>query len=622
MISLLELFRPPRGMKGTHLMVCGLSAEPSVLNAALEIFTEEVSLAHRLTGRLVGLLMLDASQPLFAPEDVPGVMQIPPPRALTWADRTSLLHAKVALLGFSRIPHGSPERFRLIVSTGNWTTRSFGVGGDIDMVWRCDASPNVKNESYRDCVAAFLFFQRLLEELYEFPIRECPDAARDFLNVWRNLLTESKGRRRFIHSLDRPLWGQISARFEEVEYGTVVCGSGFFEQPQTNRHNPFVFEKIDSDIARGKARRVVVVNKAQPGGLAGWLGSPGCKWEPRAPRDPIPAQQRAMVHAKYIAAVRGGNKQAAKIELIYLGSGNLSIRGLFSCVKIRGGLVSEVGNIEAGAVFCPTGQPEDAFKSLLVGKEYMARELRAFGEGESEPLHQPVDGPPVRWFLQNELRLIPNWSGGETHAEVQAGGSWISIDQNKKSTSGITVDDSVPARIRVRRESDSPEYLVPVFRSDGSFCRSKPHLLTADGVLQSIGEFPSVSVVDDDDESEPDAAEASVGSRFGLNATDGKTKIQYPVRWLAALIESIARQHDELEPVQYPAWFSHLRLVLCEQIGDLERKTIQELGLGQPFLTLLRSEFRPAHLDRASDSTYEKLIRDIQRYWDRENCTY
>ena len=193
MISLLELFRPPRGMKGTHLMVCGLSAEPSVLNAALEIFTEEVSLAHRLTGRLVGLLMLDASQPLFAPEDVPGVMQIPPPRALTWADRSSLLHAKVALLGFSRIPHGSPERFRLIVSTGNWTTRSFGVGGDIDMVWRCDASPNVKNESYRDCVAAFLFFQRLLEELYEFPIRECPDAARDFLNVWRNLYIASIG---------------------------------------------------------------------------------------------------------------------------------------------------------------------------------------------------------------------------------------------------------------------------------------------------------------------------------------------------------------------------------------------------------------------------------------------
>ncbi len=91
--------------------------------------------------------------------------------------------------------------------------------------------------------------------------------------------------------------------------------------------------------------------------------------------------------------------------------------------------------------------------------------------------------------------------------------------------------------------------------------------------------------------------------------------MQYPVRWVATLLEGIARQHERLAPDQYDAWFSHLRIVLCEQVFEGDRHVVRELRIN-PFPVLLRDGFRPANLEEpATTRYYAQLIEAISLSW-------
>ena len=90
--------------------------------------------------------------------------------------------------------------------------------------------------------------------------------------------------------------------------------------------------------------------------------------------------------------------------------------------------------------------------------------------------------------------------------------------------------------------------------------------------------------------------------------------MQYPVRWVAALLEGVARQHERLTPDQYDVWFSHLRMVLCEQVLEDDRNVVRHLGVN-PFAVLLRDGFRPAGLEEPATRRYAQLIEAIGHSW-------
>src|SRR5262245_23006103 len=94
------LFSPHPGEFGTHALVCGLSADVQVLERLTAAFTGETPSERGAAGLVRTVLMLDASSPRLPPGSVPGLLQMLPCLAQEWKRRTTLLHAKVALLGF------------------------------------------------------------------------------------------------------------------------------------------------------------------------------------------------------------------------------------------------------------------------------------------------------------------------------------------------------------------------------------------------------------------------------------------------------------------------------------------------------------------------------------------
>ena len=100
MNTISSLFSPPEAKFGAKLLICGMTADAVVLNNIVETFTGEVAATHSMTGRIVGMLMLDASQPQFAPGDVPGLLHLPKPDQKSWADPLIILSQASAIAPF------------------------------------------------------------------------------------------------------------------------------------------------------------------------------------------------------------------------------------------------------------------------------------------------------------------------------------------------------------------------------------------------------------------------------------------------------------------------------------------------------------------------------------------
>src|SRR5471032_3269130 len=129
------LFAPPAELFGTHMLVCGLSADTETLERLIATFTGENPVERAANGLVRSILMLDACAPRLHPLAVPGMLQLEHCELPLWAKQTSLMHAKVVLLGFADAKFAAPTTFRLLVSTGNWTRETWGNGTQIDMFW-------------------------------------------------------------------------------------------------------------------------------------------------------------------------------------------------------------------------------------------------------------------------------------------------------------------------------------------------------------------------------------------------------------------------------------------------------------------------------------------------------
>lgn len=637
------LFTPPAGLHGTHLLMCGLSADTETLERALAAFTNEAPAQRRASGLVRGWLMLDASAPHAGAQPVPGLLRLLPCLKQVWRARTTLMHAKVALMGFGASRCAAPRHWRLLVSTGNWTAPTWGGDGQIDLFWTTDwdADTPLQDEEAQalaDMHAAFAFFERLLAGLYSehwLALREEPLAGQ-WLATWRQLLRLRGAARtctpKFIHSLDASMLDQVAHRFPEDGVSQLVVGSGFFEQPNDRVEGPPEVLQALEQLGR-PAKRFLVFNPAQAGALAPWFdrlrtravssqrldaGQAG-RWTLCLPRDPLLATARGgrrFLHAKYIAglhAVRDGG--SARLAFLYLGSGNISRRGLRSraFLDTRGGNAQrETGNVEVGVVLRPGHRVDRIWQRLACGEVASDAAIARTTVGTASELFEPLDPPPLLLLREqaNLLELVRSALPAVTLWLQHEDGPWQQVTAHEDA---VAWHGPCPPSVRVRTADPATvgtatEWEVPVLTRDGLFCRRELTPLGVDGVLQALLAFPGTPPQDDD--ADDDGVLPADGARRALPPT------RYPLRVLAALVEVIAHRNNLVTLEEFPYWLTQVRLLLLEQADDTQRLAIRALGVDL-FGALLEPGFVPdwlqAHpllLER-----YAHLVQALRAAW-------
>jgi hypothetical protein len=645
-LDLEALFAPPDGLHGTHALLCGLSAQVPVLQRVLAAFTQETPVQREASGLIRGLLLLDASHALISPTAVPGLMHLAPCTAEEWAMRTTLLHAKVALLGFGTSRCGAPERWRLIVGTGNWTDETWSRSAQIDFFWSTEwgRGEEAAEQRLSDVSAAFDFFSRLLDRLYgdtQSKLAVQPIAV-EWLDVWRKVLFKASRRielppARFIHTLDNSIAQQVRSRFPATGVNTLVAGSGFYEQATMgSTAQPDVLRELEG--LGNPGTRFLVINRKRAGQISNWVGKLNLKdgrigrWQLCDPRDPL--QRRAKdpartdLHGKFVAGLgpirdEGQGRWSAKIGFLYLGSGNLTVRGYTAAARLGGRgttpFPGALGNVEAGVVLVGLEKEGDVFRRLACGEYVSGVVEESLTAGDGEDLFVPKDPPPLLFARSVEQ---PDRVSGRLELERSAVVRRMLWLQGPGSESlSVDVDCNyvpwplarVPAVLRVR---DAPfgevgqEWEIPVFSADGLFCKRAVPQLPFASVLKALLEFPAVpshATEGDDDEN----SESSTWT-----ARQQQKASPYPLRSYASMIEAIANRNEQVTPEEFPYWMSQLRVLLLEQAGNADRDAVRSLGVDL-FPALMEPGFKPRWLERDASlsARYDQVVDELRAGW-------
>lgn len=638
------LFSPPTGLHGSHMLLCGLSADASTLERMLVAFSNETPAQRRASGLVRGLLMLDASSPISHAQPVAGLLQLFPVCKNEWRRRTSLMHAKVALLGFATSRFAAPQLWRLVVSTGNWTGATWSSQTQIDMFWSTewDSREPESNEAQRlaDVRAGFIFFDTLMRSLYAVNLVALQDdrLVVGWLEVWRQKLFKptlpTRVKSQFIDSLQHSLLKQIKARYPKTAASTLVVGSGFFEQglPSSGIRDPKPSVLKELETLGAPSARYLVFNPKQAGGIASWIealsrskvgsrhlakGRAG-NWELCTPRDPLTKQARlgrGILHAKYIAALHSVRDSSARLVFLYLGSGNLSRLGLMSHAKVQPSLNTRPpGNVEAGILITPDARIDQVWQRLACGDIAETVALKAVEPGVGEDIFEPLDPPPVLFFRESEDQLFAVRSDvalGSLWVEIQVD-QWVLLEPRANSISHRFAQ--CPALVRVRdREPEQlggKEWQIAVLSAQGLLCKRDAPQIDLENALDALRAFPRVpSYVseNDDNETEP------VPVHFLSNAV-----ARYPLRTLSLMIETVAQRNALIEREEFPYWLSQLRSLLVEQAAPSERKALGALGIDL-FDALLQPGFAPEWIfaEPALLTDYREFVESLRAAWTR-----
>lgn len=639
------LFSPPQGEHGTHLLLCGLSSDAETVERALTAFTNETPAQRRARGLVRGLLLVDASNRQSQAQPVPGLLQLAPCLKEIWRSRTSLMHAKVALMGFGPSTLGAPRRWRLVVSTGNWTAETWGRQAQIDLFWTTEWDEQSEEvnatQALVDVHAAFGFFERMLHSLYG---KHYASLANDllvtgWLEVWRERMqvrgAASRLRPQFIHSLDRSLFDQVRTRFPKKGVSTLVAGSGFFEQASksTADSKPTVLEKLESLGNPGK--RLLVFNPERAGGIADWferlrktkvgerglLQSRAGQWWLCLPRDPLekkPRVGRKLMHAKYIAGldrVSGEDDATATLAFLYLGSGNLSHRGFLTRANLDGrvSIASRIGNVEAGVVLLPKERIARVWQRLACGGWTSAADLKNAVEGQGEDMFEPLDPPPVLLLRQigEHLHLVRSEVLPTTLWLQASDGRWLPVEPDQESALWGAV---CPPSVRVTNVDPASQAVgagwdVAVLSANGLLGRRAMPQLEMASILQALLVFPALPPHDHEDDDDFGHATVPATATRVCSA-------RYPLRTLAILVETIAQRNVLTTPEEFPYWLAQLRALLLEQTATAEREAIRALGVDL-FDALDKPGFVPTWFAEQPDllASYQVFLRDLRGAW-------
>lgn len=625
--TLLEVFEPPDGMCGHTAALVAMTAGEGFLDAAMERFTGLRARQRARLGRVMAYLMLDPHESetrtaVLRPGQVPGMHELQP-RSVPIG---SLLHAKVALLGFSRTRTGPIAHLRLLVLTANFTYTSARhqlehvVAVDVPLGVSTDAADRL------DVGAAASFVRTLIDRRFH---REKPlTNGLDQLLAEAEAVAPRQGVPRFIHSLDEPLFKQIKKRFKrdtDVGRNILVCGSGFYEQPVPGASKPEILRQLEDLVPMtATATRLAVVEPMQAGAIAAWADRATDEgWQLRDPVDPLQLGRR--LHAKfiYVGYRRDGHLSNG---CAYVGSGNLSRRGL-----LTSGAMAD-GNIECGMVSSVTHRLDnDLTRALLFWDQEVGwrAESLAVGDVEDAPdEEQPnliatppvlsavvVEGPSralrLRWaeiLSGPDDRVVLRWPGGPDVPLVR-GQDLVGLGEAPTPTS-LEVTDGTGT------------WPIPVIDPAGRVSWEPVGFETYEEALGALLDFPLRPAESDDDDDDGVSDDGSVvadgndddAAKGGSGRSSRTEPRTYALYAAAELIEQIAAFQRFLDDSLLDDWLDHLDRNLSAEFPASLLDTWRRHGLDVP-AHLRDPALRPASMTPAQRNRYERILDRTAAAW-------
>ena len=620
--TLLDVFVPPEGMVGHSAGLVAMTGAEDFLEDALQRFTGLRPRQRAELGNALVFLMLDghsspSRQDVFPPGRIPGLHEFYP-RSV---DPGSLLHAKVVLLAFAPNRTGAPIHIRLAVLTANFTYTS--ARQQLELVWVVDVplDGTACPEDRADVAMSGAFIETLLARLFYRDEQSLAPQNRKLtrrldvlLEAASSLATNRKSR--FIHSLDRPLYDQIRERFRSTagkRNNLLLCGSGFYEEPSGNASKPATFSKLEElGVFTPNPYRVALVEPDQAGAVADWARAGETDgWKLVRPSDSLNRDRR--LHAKfvYVGHLRDGHVSKG---WLYLGSGNLSRRGILS----HGGMSQ--GNVEAGVVFEVAKRlaPEDLNRQLF----WAHGDAEAVDDDEwpdkpvgDVPDSLPIlEAPPIlsatiKTTPPRRLTLLWRDDAAAEHACI----SWTGRDWfNVQRADDISLkDDETPAALQVRGEKDR-KWIVPVVDAAGRVGWLPPRFDTYADALAALLDFPirPAEAADDDDAEGGDGADPK-----GAGTLEGiEQEKSYALHAAAELVEKVAELQAALPEPMIDDWLDHLDRMFRASFPKSLITTWCAHHL-DVFAHLREPELRPPLLTIKQRARYFKVLDDAAHSW-------
>ena len=646
--TLSDLFAPPvEGLLGIHALLCAYSADADFLIQALDKFTGVGRSSRLARGSVDATLALDPEHAVFEAQMLPGLCQLypRPPESRPWRFRR--MHAKVALLAFGKCRAGEPTHYRMVVSTGNWTTTS--ARHLIELAWYADVPAESKDApDLRDLHACATFFENLLGCYQANPALtiRAMDIVR--LCLARGKGAGSKSVVRFssnfpVRTGERPqslLRRLVAAAMEDGSArNLLVCGSGFYEKDAGTDQAPEVIGLL-SDALRKKGlltanpETVVVLNPEFGGQVARHVkDASNPSMAIYRPKDPVGGERspRTKLHAKfcYIGKLRS---RGITSGLLYLGSGNLTFPGFVQHPEPAdhvGGNHGGPGNIEAG-VFIRTNVEQGSARIetwaklqrlLPIGSRLKPGDVEVGSENdeELEEMQKPSKpAPPIMAFtLGHDNSLTVLWSSEPTADEA------VEVDIPDRGTVTVPFESNqVPldAAIAVQWltvRANGVEWRVPCLCPTGEYPRCASRTVTFANWLDELDDFPgSWNDPAADNPDGDDGDEAAGGSRGPAGPPDCSLETSadrnFPAHTAALLVESIARQNGEVAEDRREDYLAHLRRALLHGLppGYLEEWRALKVNFLTPLLS--REGFAPDWKDLGS---YDQFVNNVIDAW-------
>ena len=644
--TLSELFSlEDKKYTGVFGIMCALSADETYMDKLLESFTGLNRMQREYRAKISLMLLLD---PHNNPIVLPGLAWAYPNSA-KWNNKTPLLHAKVALLGFGESASGIPSYFRLIVFTGNWTQKA--VNNSINLLWYCDYDvkncESEKQEAFDINEAAKYFehitegnyfvienaFKKLINNCYK-NIREIvqPPARGYKTRFIHNLKQESESKKNFFssNSLARKVIDCI--KNDNVRRNFICCGSGFFEEidEKKNANEPEVLhelieqltnndlfaknslEKIDNDGDR--INKWLVINPGTSG-AAGW-------WFKQTKKEDLtwlfhnskyPGDKKHLnlsFHAKYIYLAYEKKNDSFTNGIMYLGSANLSKQGFVLAPETG-------GNIEAGVVFLTDERldNDELCERLGIGDVLKKSELPEEIKNENEEIPGDIVliEPLINSCIYDLKKRTLKWIWQETSTawdNIKIADKDIPKDQNEMLLENPAYNVILSATDRNGKENI---WIIPVFTEQGNFCSPITYIKNVNEIIDTLNDFPPSYT-------EGKFVEDGGGEWDGPNNEPDDQKNNKELRdeyekaslhSASLLVETIAEQNQKISEGQMADWVEYLRKILIESVSDETKKSFKELGINfmQPLLKV------DGFIPDTPTAEYHALINEVTTDW-------
>ncbi|HWO20353.1 MAG TPA: hypothetical protein VNO30_16405 [Kofleriaceae bacterium] len=629
--TILDVFEPPEDRVAHSAVLVAMTGSRDFLEDALVRFTGLKAKQRAERGITNTYLLLDAQTSaartrVFAPHELPGLHELQP-RDVPHA----LLHAKLVLLAFARTRTGEPTNLRLAILTANFTYTS--AKSQLELAWVVDIALDEQIPALEraDIAASASFVDELIERRYHLPERDLGKKERPLTNRLDTLLKTcmdlepDRTKSGFIHSLDESLYPQIRTQMKRLRTSAsrnfLLCGSGFYEDPGKKAEKPTILAKLE-DLGgfTAKVRRVVIAEPKMAGALAPWARADAVEgWEIFTPHDPLDAKRA--LHAKFIYTgwLREG---VASNGCLYLGSGNLSRRGLLSAgsqaVREQPSTGHDGVNIECGIVI-PVDErlkPEDLAERFFWRDGEPAEDFEGW-EPRTDPddeIHEQIVASPIllaRLATANSLALEWRDDVAVEKFAIRLGDTWTEVTARQ-----ATVPLPEVGRLdvlHVRNAAETHEWIVPVIVI-GRTCWVPPTFATYDDALAALLDFPirpAEASDEDDGDEEPDDTD---GNGNGSSAPDEDHAKSYALHAAADLLEQTAALQRSLEPNLLDDWLDHFERFFHASFPQKLIETWRAHRI-DVFAHLAQPEFRPATLTSKQRERYTSILDGVAYTW-------